>query len=127
MGSKFVRGKVGRSSFDGPRRTFGYSDEPTEMHEAICNKCGDKCEVPFRPNGKRPVFCRNCFVRDDESGATGGYEKRGFDNGRSFAKPVPNASDVRLNAIQKELGVVHEKLDALISAFEASVRSAPKD
>ena len=27
-----------------------------------CSKCGDAItELPFKPSGDRPIFCRNCF------------------------------------------------------------------
>lgn len=48
----FNRG--GRGGF---RRDFG----PREMHKAICAKCKQECEVPFKPSGDRPVFCKECF------------------------------------------------------------------
>ena len=35
------------------------------LHSAVCAKCGKTCEVPFKPNGKKPVFCKDCFVRED--------------------------------------------------------------
>lgn len=31
------------------------------MHKAICSECGEKCEVPFKPTGDKPVLCSNCF------------------------------------------------------------------
>jgi len=33
------------------------------MHKAICADCKKECEVPFRPSGDRPVYCRECFSR----------------------------------------------------------------
>jgi len=35
------------------------------MFEATCDRCGGRCEVPFRPNGEKPVFCRACFGKND--------------------------------------------------------------
>ncbi|MBI5794495.1 hypothetical protein HZA87_05470 [Candidatus Uhrbacteria bacterium] len=35
------------------------------LHKAVCNACGQSCEVPFRPNGRKPVFCRECFVKPE--------------------------------------------------------------
>jgi CxxC-x17-CxxC domain-containing protein len=32
------------------------------MHSAICASCKKTCEVPFRPNGDKPVYCRDCFA-----------------------------------------------------------------
>jgi len=34
---------------------------PREMHKATCAACGVETEVPFRPSGDRPVYCRECF------------------------------------------------------------------
>lgn len=35
---------------------------PVTMHSAICSSCGKNCEVPFRPTGDKPVYCRDCFA-----------------------------------------------------------------
>ena len=32
-----------------------------EMHKAKCADCGKDCEVPFKPSGGRPVYCRDCY------------------------------------------------------------------
>jgi len=42
------------------------SDRPT-MHSATCSDCGNSCEVPFKPVNGRPIFCSNCFKKDDRS------------------------------------------------------------
>lgn len=42
----------------GPRR---FNDGPKEMHKAVCAQCQKECEVPFKPTGDRPVYCRECF------------------------------------------------------------------
>jgi CxxC-x17-CxxC domain-containing protein len=38
------------------------------MFQATCSDCGRECEVPFRPVNGRPVFCSNCFKKDEDSG-----------------------------------------------------------
>lgn len=45
----------GRSSGGG-----GYG-APREMHDVTCSACGVATQVPFRPNGAKPVYCRDCF------------------------------------------------------------------
>lgn len=48
---------------------MGYQDRgrgnfnraPREMHDIICADCGNKAQVPFKPDGKRPVYCGDCF------------------------------------------------------------------
>ncbi|CAN5813133.1 zinc-ribbon domain containing protein [soil metagenome] len=39
----------------------GYSSAPREMHDAVCARCGNETQVPFRPTGARPVYCSDCF------------------------------------------------------------------
>lgn len=48
----------------GPRRDgFRRNDGPREMHKATCSKCGNECQVPFKPTQGKPVYCNDCFVR----------------------------------------------------------------
>jgi CxxC-x17-CxxC domain-containing protein len=35
------------------------------MHEATCATCGVQTQVPFRPSGDRPVYCRDCFTQNN--------------------------------------------------------------
>ena len=42
----------GRSVATGRRR---------EMHKTSCSRCGAETEVPFKPTGEKPVYCRDCF------------------------------------------------------------------
>jgi CxxC-x17-CxxC domain-containing protein len=40
----------------------GYRDRgPREMFAATCSSCGREAQVPFRPNGMKPVYCSDCF------------------------------------------------------------------
>ena len=34
-----------------------------EMHKAVCADCKKECEVPFKPSGDRPVYCRECYQK----------------------------------------------------------------
>jgi len=45
--------------FGGQPRDFG----PREMHKAVCSECGKETEVPFKPSGDRPVYCKECFMK----------------------------------------------------------------
>ena len=38
------------------------------MYSAICTECGNKCEVPFRPTGGKPIYRSNCFRKGDNTG-----------------------------------------------------------
>lgn len=39
-----------------------------EMHSAVCDECGAKCEVPFQPTPGKPIYCNNCFSPKERSG-----------------------------------------------------------
>lgn len=39
----------------------GFNRGPREMHPAVCAACGVETEVPFKPDGRKPVYCRQCF------------------------------------------------------------------
>lgn len=48
------------SSFD---RSKGFDREPREMHTVTCADCGKECQVPFKPDGSRPVYCQECYQK----------------------------------------------------------------
>jgi CxxC-x17-CxxC domain-containing protein len=47
-----------RGGYGGGGGGFG---GPREMFDAVCAECGSPTQVPFRPRGDRPVYCRNCY------------------------------------------------------------------
>ncbi len=53
------------------------------MHKAVCSECGQKCEVPFKPFGDKPVYCNDCFGGNPDSPGRGGRENRRESRGRS--------------------------------------------
>jgi CxxC-x17-CxxC domain-containing protein len=32
-----------------------------QYYTAICASCGAETQVPFKPTGVKPVYCRDCF------------------------------------------------------------------
>ncbi|HUY01247.1 MAG TPA: CxxC-x17-CxxC domain-containing protein [Candidatus Deferrimicrobium sp.] len=40
-----------------------FDDRPREMHKVICADCQQETEVPFKPDGTRPVYCRDCYAK----------------------------------------------------------------
>lgn len=71
-----------RDNRSGGNRNFGkprFNNDRPEMHQATCATCGKACEVPFRPNGSKPIYCRDCFKNE-------GSDSQRSDN-RSFDRP----------------------------------------
>ncbi|MCH8906307.1 MAG: hypothetical protein IH840_04380 [Candidatus Heimdallarchaeota archaeon] len=33
------------------------------MHDVICSDCKKETQVPFKPDGDRPVYCQDCFAK----------------------------------------------------------------
>jgi CxxC-x17-CxxC domain-containing protein len=69
------------------------------MHSAVCDSCGQNCEVPFKPTAGKPIYCDNCFSEK------GGRKDRGKDKewGRSMEKH------------NEQLKKLNEKLDVILS------------
>lgn len=81
-GNKFGGSRGGsRGGFGGRGSDRG----PAEMHPATCSQCNSDCEVPFKPNGKKPVLCHKCFKGND-----GGDE-----GSREFSHPRFERKDSR--------------------------------
>ncbi len=57
-------GSEGQSGggYSGGGYSSGGSDRGSrEMFSATCADCGREAQVPFRPNGSKPVYCSDCF------------------------------------------------------------------
>ncbi len=90
-----------RPSF-GPRRDT--RDEPVQRFQATCSECKKMCEVPFRPNGKKPVYCRDCFKGKEEIPSHGAHN--------SFVDRVPRNPD-----FAKRLDAIDAKLDRILKSI----------
>lgn len=42
---------------------------PREYFVAICSRCGNQAQVPFKPHMDRPVYCSDCFRQLHAQGA----------------------------------------------------------
>ena len=45
------------------REDSGFGFPPREMHNVTCAECGKETQVPFKPDGVRPVYCRDCYQK----------------------------------------------------------------
>ncbi|NCB20686.1 MAG: hypothetical protein EOM88_02065 [Clostridia bacterium] len=106
----------GSSSFE--KRDFGGSrgfSERKEMFPAVCSECGNRCEVPFRPSGSKPVFCSECFRGHDTPAPRGGRNHSFSDQPRKFQDRsvstglVPAMKD----NVEERLTAIHNKLDKI--------------
>ena len=39
-----------------------------QLYDVKCAKCGKQTQVPFKPSGDRPVYCRDCYMEQRKGG-----------------------------------------------------------
>lgn len=115
---------------------------PREMFRTTCSNCGNECEVPFKPNGSKPVFCSNCFEKNGggESNRFGGDRDRGprnprfernnnYDRPAHFDRPQPPHHPPHHEQNQDQFASLNAKLDRIITlltpkpVYEESAKS----
>ena len=60
LGQKRPIGERNMSGRGERGRRYG---RPTTMYKITCSDCGKETEVPFKPTGGRPVYCRDCLQK----------------------------------------------------------------
>lgn len=113
-------------SFGGGSRG-GYNDRSRggdrggdrEMFQATCDSCGKSCELPFKPTGSRPVYCSDCFKKNDSGG-----ERRDFggDRGgdrRSDSRDRQPSRDSRPASSGVDFSGINAKLDKIIELLSS--------
>lgn len=38
------------------------------MYDAVCDNCGNRCQIPFQPSLGKPVYCSHCFEQREKEG-----------------------------------------------------------
>ncbi|HEY4489586.1 MAG TPA: CxxC-x17-CxxC domain-containing protein [Candidatus Paceibacterota bacterium] len=109
----------------GDRRPFhkggdNRSQGQRELYDAECNSCHKKCQVPFRPNGRKPVYCSDCFKQDDDRAQKPRFEKREYTPSRA---PIPSAPDPRIDGLKRQLDTVTATLEKLVVTVESMNRA----
>jgi len=113
-----------RGSYGGGKKFGGggggfRDDRPTVMHRAVCEKCNKDCEVPFKPNGRKPVFCSFCF-RDEQAGTAAPFERPNFeDRPTSFEKtPYRSTPHGGSEEVVTQLKTLNRKMDQLLNLLQ---------
>jgi CxxC-x17-CxxC domain-containing protein len=103
FGGGFSGGRSRERRFD-DGDSEGFERRRPEMHEAICDKCGKNCEVPFRPTEGKPVLCSDCF---NKSG--GSIQRQRFS---------PRSNDSSSGISQEQYKEINKKLDKILGILE---------
>lgn len=114
-----------RPSFRGaPSRGRDFGGE-REMFDAECASCHKMTQVPFKPNGMKPVYCRDCFTPENDRNERGParFEKREFGPKRSFAPRAPQA-DSGMADVKRQLETMNATLEKIAGMLEKSSRAS---
>ena len=128
----------GGSDFGG-KKAFGKfgqggGGEQKEMFSAVCATCNKACEVPFRPSGDRPVYCRDCFSASRGDAPRADFVRnggRGFDSRNStptpsFAPHAPKAQGgTGTDELKRQIDAVHNKLDVIVKMIQGLAPMEP--
>ena len=137
-GDTWNRGAGGKPSFNSRPGFNRGGDERREMFKAVCAECSRPTEVPFRPSGERPVYCKECFQamgpqerHDDRGGrdsrGPSNFQKRDFTPRPSSHTPAQGSGeDKRLDDLKIQLATAISKLDKLINILGNTAHTTPQ-
>lgn len=83
-----------------------------QMYDAICAKCGNRCQIPFHPRSGKEVFCSHCFEQKERGEVT--------------TQEMPRA-DARFDEINAKLDRVLELLSSAQTTKVTSKNVATKE
>ena len=123
-GSRYGRNSGRGRDFGGrssdKRNNYG-SDDQREMFSAVCDECGNDCEVPFRPTEGKPIYCNKCFRKRNEESESGFGNNR-YDNEsgpkRSFSRNDNTSADT--NKLKEEISSLNAKMDKILALLESA-------
>ncbi len=133
----------GRPSFGGNRPSERHSNvrgrersgdrgqkSDQEMFAATCTTCGKGCEVPFRPDGQKPVLCRECYAAKNSYDA-GGVKRQertpmkfGNQSERSYddaPQRAPQAPGFDVGRLLKQMDTLDHKLNQILELVQTPV------
>ena len=117
------RPQFGGNKFGGGRSGGDRRGGRIELFPAVCAECKKNCEVPFRPTGDKPVYCRDCFGKQrqipgrNSNGADGprpDFQKTAMpqrEQQPEYAKPQNNDG---INALKRQLDSLESKVNRVL-------------
>ncbi|PKL37034.1 hypothetical protein CVV38_04075 [Candidatus Peregrinibacteria bacterium HGW-Peregrinibacteria-1] len=116
-GSNFASRKYDKKSDERSFRPSRFADRDSDnraprvtMHETECSSCGRDCRVPFRPSGEKPVYCSDCFQKDNDRSKNN--QPRAFTKDNFKAPKFKQASPSSITSEQFE--ILNAKLDKIL-------------
>lgn len=80
------------------------------MHKAICAECRTYCEVPFKPSGERPVYCKDCYrARRNGDNFKPRHDERPREIKPVYAKPFERGKSDKKNKSSRKRPAVAQR------------------
>ncbi len=91
-----------------------------EMFGAVCESCQKSCEVPFKPNGKKPVYCADCFDGQEKNSnnTRQSFDRKKFGGRDSHQAPKESRNDSRIDLLQSKVEMLDSKLDKILDLIQ---------
>ncbi|MCK9577991.1 type IV secretion system DNA-binding domain-containing protein [bacterium] len=82
-----------------------------ELHDAVCQSCNKKMKVPFKPDGKRPVYCKTCLKKmAEESKDKRRIEKPEISNKENTKIFVPEKEELESFKQEDPISTIEENI-----------------
>lgn len=109
--------------------------EERPVYQTVCATCGEAIEVPFKPDGKRPTFCKECLkdyqravakekaLLEEESGSGQSQEHPKKENRhQSTTKPTTYASEEKPLSLGQMQHIAPKKFTHLRKKTDVNLR-----
>ncbi len=97
----------------GARSGGGRHQKTAQKFDAVCSNCGRSCQVPFRPDGEKPVYCKNCF--DAPQSAHPALKKN---SPAAAERSAPGGGGKTIADLTRQIAAMNAKIDTMLKILE---------
>ena len=103
-----------------PARPAGgnFHQKSFQKFDAVCSKCGKACQVPFRPNAGRPIFCADCFGAPHDKNIQK-FEPRA-------EAPSTTVNKKTITDFERQFNAMNAKVDTMLRLLETMSNQAAR-
>ncbi|MBU2545030.1 type IV secretion system DNA-binding domain-containing protein [Patescibacteria group bacterium] len=81
------------------------------LYDAVCASCGKSTKVVFEPDGKRPIYCKNCLKKTKKPAPQGISLEKAFDQEAVSFNRKKERKKVDLSELRESLSEAMEEKD----------------
>jgi CxxC-x17-CxxC domain-containing protein len=93
-----------------------------ELYDAVCQSCGKSFKAPFKPDGKRPVYCKNCLKKRDSNNTFNDLPTISLkESAKDFIPPI------KKNRSSKEENIKTNKKEIDLIGLKEAIKKAKEE